>query len=136
MTSRIYLSFAVLFLCRACFAQVPSSEPTVSAAPPNANAELKLDDATPVFLHTKAQLCSATAKEGDPVAFRVTEDVKAGDLIAIRRGADAWVALEGSGQEGGDRPSDGSIITYGNWPACPWRITNWAKIRCFLGLVG
>jgi hypothetical protein len=54
MTSRSYLRFAVLFLCRACFAQVPSSEPTVSAAPPNANAELKLDDATLAHQKSKA----------------------------------------------------------------------------------
>ncbi len=41
-------------------------------------------------LRTKEPLSSATAKVGDRVPFRVTEDVKAGDLIVIQRGAEAW----------------------------------------------
>jgi hypothetical protein len=51
---------------------------------------LKLADATPVLLRTKQSLSSATATVGDRVPFRVTEDVKVGDLIVIRRGAEAW----------------------------------------------
>jgi hypothetical protein len=50
----------------------------------------KLEDATPVLLRTKEELSSAAAKVGDRVPFRVTENVKAGDLIVIERGADAW----------------------------------------------
>jgi hypothetical protein len=51
---------------------------------------MKLDDATPVLLRTREALSSGTAKVGDPVPFRVTEDVKVGDLIVIHRGASAW----------------------------------------------
>jgi len=51
---------------------------------------MKLEDATPVMLRTKQDLSSAKAKAGDRVPFRVVKDVKAGDLIVIRRGADAW----------------------------------------------
>jgi hypothetical protein len=51
---------------------------------------MKLEDSTPVILRTKQDLSSVTANVGDRVPFRVTEDVKVGDLIAIRRGADAW----------------------------------------------
>src|SRR5712691_3670322 len=51
---------------------------------------ITLPDATPVLLRTKQTFSSASAKVGDRVPFRVTEDVKAGDLVAIRRGAEAW----------------------------------------------
>jgi len=55
-----------------------------------AHPALKLADGTPVLLRTKEALSSANAKVGDRVPFRVTEDVKAGDLIVIQRGAEAW----------------------------------------------
>jgi len=51
---------------------------------------ITLPDATPVLLRTKQTFSSASAKVGDRVPFRVTEDVKTGDLIAIPRGAEAW----------------------------------------------
>jgi hypothetical protein len=58
--------------------------------PPLTNSSLKLEDSTPVFLRTKQDLSSATLKVGDRVPFRVVKDVTVGDLIVIRRGADAW----------------------------------------------
>jgi hypothetical protein len=42
------------------------------------------------LLRSKQALSSATAKVGDLVPFRVTEDVRLGNLIAIHRGAEAW----------------------------------------------
>jgi hypothetical protein len=89
MSSNFCVIAATLFLCRPCCAQAPTSEVQV---PPiaNTNSSLKLEDATPVTLRTKQDLSSAKAKVGDRVPFRVAKDVKAGDLIVIRRGADAW----------------------------------------------
>ena len=42
------------------------------------------------MLRTKQTFSSASARVGDRVPFRVTEDVKTGDLIAIPRGTEAW----------------------------------------------
>ncbi len=89
MSSNFCVIAAILFLCGSCYAQSPTLEVPV---PPitNTNSSMKLEDATPVMLRTKQDLSSAKAKAGDRVPFRVVKDVKAGDLIVIRRGADAW----------------------------------------------
>jgi len=78
---------AILFVTESSFAQESSGVPPMPTA---ADPAMKLTDATPVLLRTKEELSSASAKVGDRVPFRVTEDVKAGDLVAIRRGAEAW----------------------------------------------
>jgi hypothetical protein len=79
---------AILFVTEATFGQETPDAPQTPATAPNSVA--KLDDATPVLLRTKEELSSGTAKVGDRVPFRVTEDVKAGDLVVIQRGAEAW----------------------------------------------
>jgi hypothetical protein len=80
---------AILFVTEASVGQetagAPSQAPTAAA-----NSATNLADATPVLLRTKEELSSGTAKVGDRVPFRVTEDVKAGDLVVIQRGAEAW----------------------------------------------
>jgi hypothetical protein len=88
MRKGILFIAAILFVTESAFGQeTPSVPQTPTAA---TNSVTKLDDATPVLLWTKEELSSGTAKVGDRVPFRVTEDVKAGDLIIIQRGAEAW----------------------------------------------
>jgi hypothetical protein len=77
----------IFFTTDASFAQEPSGVPRTPAA---ASPLMKLADATPVMLRTKEALSSGSAKVGDRVPLRVTEDVKAGNLIVIQRGAEAW----------------------------------------------
>lgn len=50
---------------------------------------IKIPDATTVHLSLTQSLSSATNKVDDPVAFEVTEDVKAGDVVAIPKGSAA-----------------------------------------------
>lgn len=105
MGNKLYLAAAIIFLCEACFAQAPT--PEVSTAPAtSANPALQLIDGTPIRLRTNQDISSADAKVGDRVLFRVVEDVKAGDLIVIHRGAEAWglvsaVQLKGRKGHGG-----------------------------------
>jgi len=89
MRNKAFIVAAIVLLGRFSSAQntAGSSE---APSPATMNSMLKLADATPVLLRTKQGLSSATAKVGDRVPFRVTEDVKLGDLIVIRRGAEAW----------------------------------------------
>ena len=87
MHKGLLLVVAILFAPETGFAQETSGAPQTPMA---ANSAMKLADATPVLLRTKEPLSSATAKVGDRVPFRVTENVKAGDLIVIQRGAEAW----------------------------------------------
>lgn len=88
MRNGLFLVSAILFVAESSFAQGATGAPQTPA--PAANSVMKLDDATPILLRTREALSSATAKVGDPVPFRVTEDVKVGDLIVIHRGAQAW----------------------------------------------
>ena len=88
MRKGLLLIAAILLATELSFTQKTAAAPqTPSAA---ANSTTKLEDATPVLLRTKEELSSATAKVGDRVPFRVTEDVKVGDLLVIQRGAEAW----------------------------------------------
>ena len=87
MRTGFVLLAAILFLTDSSFAQETTGVPQ---APATAGPAIKLADATPVLLRTKEVVSSASAKVGDRVPFRVTEDVKAGDLIVIHRGAEAW----------------------------------------------
>ncbi len=87
MRKGFLLVVAILFATDSSFAQETTGVPQATAA---ANPAMKLADATPVLLRTNEELSSASAKVGDRVAFRVTEDVKAGDLMVINRGAPAW----------------------------------------------
>jgi len=50
---------------------------------------VKIQDATTVHLSLTQSLSSATNKVDDPIAFEVTEDVKAGDVVAIPKGSTA-----------------------------------------------
>ncbi len=79
---------AILLATESSIAQETAGAPQTPTAA--ANSLLKLEDATPVLLRTKEELSSGTAKVGDRVPFRVTEDVKVGDMIVIQRGAEAW----------------------------------------------
>lgn len=88
MRNGILMVAAMLFITESSSAQGTTGTPQTPV--PAANPMMKLSDATPVLLRTKEALSSATAKVGDRVPFRVTEDVKAGDLIVIQRGAEAW----------------------------------------------
>jgi hypothetical protein len=87
MRNGLLVMAAILLVTELTFGQETSAAPQT---PTEAVPVLKLADATPVMLRTKEGLSSGTAKVGDRVAFRVTEDVKAGELIAIQRGAEAW----------------------------------------------
>src|SRR6266478_3944480 len=89
MRSNFYLIGALLFICRSCFAQAPTSDGQVPSIT-NTNSSMKLEDSTPVILRTKQDLSSATVKVGDRVPFRVVKDVRVADLIVIPRDADAW----------------------------------------------
>ena len=89
MRRNFYVIGAILFICRSCFAQAPTSEVQVSLTT-STNSSMKLEDSTPVMLRTKQDLSSATVKVGDRVPFRVVKDVRVADLIVIPRGADAW----------------------------------------------
>jgi len=55
----------------------------------SAGPTLKIQDATAVRLALTESLSSATNKVDDPVRFELTEDVKAGDVVAIPRGSTA-----------------------------------------------
>jgi hypothetical protein len=55
------------------------------SAPPT----IKIQDATTVHLSLAETLSSATNKVDDPVTFEVTEDVMAGNVIAIPKGSTA-----------------------------------------------
>src|SRR5260370_20510924 len=87
MRKGLLLIAAILFTSHASFAQETSGVPSTPTA---ASPMTKLADATPILLRTKEALSSASAKVGDRVPFRVTEDVRAGDLIVSQRGAEAW----------------------------------------------
>ena len=87
MRKGLLLVAAILLVTESSLAQETTGVPQTA---PAANPVVKLADATPVLLRTKEVLSSASGKVGDRVAFRVTEDVKAGDLIVIQRGAEAW----------------------------------------------
>ena len=89
MSSNFCVIGAILFVCGSCYAQAPTSDVQVPSIT-NTNSSMKLEDSTPVMLRTKQDLSSAKAKVGDRVPFRVFKDVRVGDLIVIRRGADAW----------------------------------------------
>ena len=89
MRSNFYAIGAILFICRSCFAQAPTSDVQVPSIT-NTNSSMKLEDSTPVMLRTKQDLSSATVKVGDRVPFRVVKDVRVADLIVIPRGAGAW----------------------------------------------
>jgi hypothetical protein len=84
---------AILFVSESTFTQETAGVPPAPTAV--ANSATKLEDATPILLRTKEELSSATAKVGDRVPFRVTEDVRAGDLVVIQRGAEAWAVVTG-----------------------------------------
>ena len=87
MQNRVFILAAVVLLSEFSSAQVAPPE---SPLPPITNSAMKLADATPVLLRAKQGVSSATAKVGDRVPFRVTEDVKLGILIVVRRGTEAW----------------------------------------------
>ncbi len=87
MRKGLLLVAAIFFTTDSSFAQEPTGVPQTPAA---VNLVMKVEDATPIMLRTKEGLSSASAKVGDRVSFRVTDDVKAGDLIIIQRGAEAW----------------------------------------------
>jgi len=89
MSRNLCVIAAILFICRPCFAQAPTSEMQASSIA-NPNSSVKLEDTTPVTLRTKQDLSSAKAKVGDRVPIRVAKDVTVADLIVIPRGADAW----------------------------------------------
>jgi|ERR1700674_261816 hypothetical protein len=89
MRRNFYVIGTILFICRSCFAQAPTSEVQVSPTSIT-NSSMKLEDSTPVILRTKQDLSSATVKVGDRISFRVVKDVRVADLIVIPRGADAW----------------------------------------------
>ncbi len=74
MRKGFLLVAAIFFTTAASFAQETSGVPQTPTA---ANAVMKLADVTPVLLRTKEALSSASARVGDHVAFRVTEDVRA-----------------------------------------------------------
>ena len=88
MRNGLLLVGALLIVTESSFARetTPASQTPAAVV----NPVLKLDDATPVLLRTKEVLSSGSAKVGDRVLFRVTEDVKTGDLIVIHRGAQSW----------------------------------------------
>src|SRR5260370_8729678 len=88
MRHGLLLVSAILFVTESDFAQGTTGTPQTPA--PATNSAVKLADATPVTLRTTEALSSGAAKVGDPVPFRVTEDVKVADLIVIHRGANAW----------------------------------------------
>jgi hypothetical protein len=88
MRKGLLLIAAVLFASGSSFAQEATGAPQTPAAA--ASPAMKLRDSTPLMLRTKEEISSARAKAGDRVPFRVTEDVKAGDLVVIQRGAEAW----------------------------------------------
>ncbi len=88
MRNGLLLGAAILFVAESSFAQETTGTPQTPV--PATNSVMKLADATPVTLRTKEALSSGTAKVGDPVPFRVTEDVKVADVIVIHRGANAW----------------------------------------------
>ena len=89
MSRNFYVIAAILFICRSCYAQAPTSEAQASPTA-NTDSSMKLEDSTPVMLRTKQDLSSAKAKVGDRVPFRVIKDVRVANLIVIPRGADAW----------------------------------------------
>jgi hypothetical protein len=89
MQNKACIVAAIVLLSTFGNAQVTAGAPE-TPAPAKMDSVLKLADATPVLLRTKQSLSSATAKVGDRVPFRVTEDVNVGDLIVIHRGAEAW----------------------------------------------
>jgi hypothetical protein len=66
----------------------PSAPPSMTSAAPS-RASLVLHDGTPVRLRLTRNLSSAEAKSGDTLDFEVLEDVKAGDLLVVARGATA-----------------------------------------------
>lgn len=109
MKKGLLFTAAIFLVTGSSFAQESSGVPQTPTA---ANPAMKLADATPVLLRTKEPLSSASAKVGDRVAFRVTDDVKAGDLIVIQRGAEAWgavTAVQGKRRKGQPGSVDVSI---------------------------
>lgn len=89
MQNKAFIVAAIFLLSEFSGAQMTTAPPEIPL-PTVTNSTIKLADATPVLLRTKQGMSSATAKVGDRVPFRVTEDVKLGPLIVIHRGAEAW----------------------------------------------
>jgi hypothetical protein len=130
MRKGFVLLAAILFATDTGFAQETTGVPQTTAVPPI--PLMKLADATPVLLRTKEELSSGTAKVGDRVPFRVTEDVKAGDLVVIRRGAEAWgvvTAVQAKRRKGRAGSLDVAIqsVELLNGAAAPLRAEQHAK---------
>jgi len=89
---RLVLVVALLTIIPSSDGQSPAADPAL-AAQPGANPKLELRDGTPISMRTNEKISSAKASVGDRVQFRVTEDVKVGDLIVIRRGSQASGAV-------------------------------------------
>ena len=89
MQNKVFIVAAIVLLSEFSGAQMTTAPPEIPL-PTVTNSAMKLADSTPVLLRTKQGLSSATAKVGDRVLFRVTEDVKLGNLVVIHRGAEAW----------------------------------------------
>ena len=97
MRSGLLIVAAIFFMAKSELAQETTPASLASSL------AMKLADATPVFLRTKEELSSGTAKVGDRVALRVIDDVKVGDLVVIRSGAGAWgvvTAVQGKRRKG------------------------------------
>jgi len=89
MQNGVFFVAVIVLVSEFSIAQLPTAGPE-TPSPAMTDSVMKLPDATPVLLRTKQAVSSATAKVGDRVPFRVTEDVRVGDLIVIHRGAEAW----------------------------------------------
>jgi hypothetical protein len=48
------------------------------------SAEIEIPEGTKIKVRLEQQLSSATAEEGQPVQFSVTDDIKVGDVVAIK----------------------------------------------------
>jgi len=76
-------------------APIARSVPEAPAAPAAPAENLVLHDATPVRLRLTRNLSSADSKTGDTIDFEVLEEIKAGDIVVIERGATALGTVTG-----------------------------------------
>lgn len=90
-TAGVPESVISLMITRELQAGASGADAPSAAAPsaPAAATEVEVPDGTPVPLRLTAAASSATSKTGDPLRFTVPSDVRIGNVIVIRRGAEA-----------------------------------------------
>jgi hypothetical protein len=81
----VMIAQLTLFPLAAVFAQEPAAQESAALKPAVETAEVVIPDGTEFNVLTTEELSSKTATEGDPINFRVEEDLKINGLTVIAK---------------------------------------------------